>query len=422
MNFVSASACNCAGGIRVDIQSTSTAKHFLAWLAQKGLTGSVKFELSIAGNSLTIDLALQQSKMDQWTPERNTLELANRLALTADRRDDLEREILIALLASPVFFHFPTLAELESSIRVRANIVEAARKTFLSFAAYEAERPADYWLYDEDRGFVVRPGKCLIEALRKATHPPAEQAAFSFSCYRATEYVIALALAEEAQLFNPSLLQRFQRQAEQRAIKSGEFHRVFMREYGSREQPLPAKYYVPGDRVWFRNPDAASSDATGFEGSWVFYLGNGLFSDFWKRGQTFTLAGKCLEIYHWRHATYRDETGDLRIDEKRVLAGVKSSQDDPREVERILSLMTRMQDARGIYAHGGCMDPTREYPRCILPGTCDIQLPDVVDAELNDSHASDCCVAHNRFDQAGVGTTKISKAAQHGFSVSVPSK
>ena len=150
-----------------------------------------------------------------------------------------------------------------------------------------------------------------------------------------------------------------------------------MKEYGSREIPLPSKYYVPGDRVWFRNPDETSSDATGFEGSWVFYHGGGLFSDFWKRNQAFTLQSKSIEIFHWRNATYRDNTGELRIDEKAVQSYVQSTLQNPAELGQILQTMEKLQDPRGVYLEGGCIDPTREYPRWVRPRTSDIVLPDV---------------------------------------------
>lgn len=382
MNFARTNSMRITGGILLEIPSASTApsaNYFHRWLAAKELAGSVEFEVSMSVKGLVIQLSLHESLMEQWVPHCDTLKLADRLNLEQGDRGHLEKEILVAMLASPIPFRFAGLEDLESCIHVRANIAEAARKTFLSFAAYEAERPPEYWLYDEDRGFLVRPHKCLIEALVKATQPPADQPAYSFSCYRATEYVIALALAQEAERVNKKLLRQFETQAQTRAIKSGEFHTVFMIEYGTREKPLPSQYYVPGDRVWFRNPDAASSDATGFEGSWVFYLGCGQFSDFWKRGQAFTLAEKLLEIFHWRHATYRDESGHLWMDEKRVHAGVSDSQSNPHEAEQILQRMGRMQDARGTYADGGCIDPTREYPKSVLPATCGIQLPDVVE-------------------------------------------
>ena len=358
-------------------ESDRTARACLDWLSKRDLSGSVDIVVTNSRLRSAIQFRLVQERIDQWTPDGDTLELVSRLSLAEGDRRDLEIETLVAMLASPIAFEFPSLQELESSISVRCNIVEAAKKTFLSFAAYEAERPSEYWEYDIQRGFVVRPGKCLIEALRKATQPAENQAAYSFSCYRATEYIVALGLAEEANCCNRELLNRFQLQSQTRAIRSGEFHQVFMKEYGSHESPLPTKYYVPGDRIWFRNPDADSSDAIGFEGSWVFYLGDGQFSDFWSRNRSFTLQEKCLEIFHWRNATYRDETGELRMDEKVVQSHVQMSLANPMELEQIMDSVEKQQDPRGVYSQGGCIDPSREYPRWVRIGTSDIVLPDV---------------------------------------------
>ena len=289
---------------------------------------------------------------------------------------DLEREILLAMLLSPVEFEFPDHEELASAVRIRKNVVEAARATALAFHTTEAERPADYWTYAKGRGFTILPGKSLITALQKATQPDASSELYSFSCYRATEYVILLGIAQELMTCNPELFCQLQRQWESRAIMSAEFHEVFLREYGSMSEPLPVKYYVPGDRLWFRNPDSSSSDVTGYEGSWVFYLGCGLFTNFWKRDKPYTLTSKCLELFHWRNATYRDQAGELQIDETIVEQRVQSSMNDPAEVERILGTMLRLREPQGVYADGGCIDTSREYPRWVCPGTSGMVLPD----------------------------------------------
>jgi hypothetical protein len=312
----------------------------------------------------------------QWAPDFDTTGLCEQFGLAPrERIDDLEREILLALLLGPVPFEFPSFAELQAAIRVRRNIVEAARRTALAFHTSEAERPADYWTYDEERGFTVLPGKSLLAALQKATQPEMSGKRYSFSCYRATEYVILLAIAQELSTHNPELYHRLQRQWETRAIMSGRFHDVFLREYGSMEDPLPPKYYVPGDRLWFRNPDEHSSDVTGYEGSWVFYLGGGLFTNFWKRDQPYTLAAKCLEIFHWRHGAYHDAAGELQIDEDVVDACVQASLRNPAEAEAILDAMLRYRDPKGVYADGGCIDTSREYPRWVCPGTSDMVIP-----------------------------------------------
>src|SRR5690606_29538404 len=223
-------------------------------------------------------------------PDRDTTGLHAALGLDTEAGgDDLAREIILAMLLGPVAFPFPDAAELRSAVRIRQHIVRAARRTALAFDTEHAERPAGYWRYDEARGFTIEPGVSLIEALQLATQPQASGKLYSFSCYRATEYVTLLGIAQELRDAHPALYARLQRQWETRAIMSGQFHEVFLREYGSLEQPLPPRYYVPGDRLWFRNPDAHSSNVEGYEGSWLFYLGGGLFNNFWKRDQPYTL-------------------------------------------------------------------------------------------------------------------------------------
>ncbi|MDP1654010.1 MAG: hypothetical protein Q8L56_14920 [Rhodocyclaceae bacterium] len=315
----------------------------------------------------------------EWALGTDTTGLCEKLGFDpVNKADDLEREILLAMLLSPVVFEFGSYDELASAIRVRRNIVVAARATTLAFdTTRAAERPAEYWTYHEGRGFTLLPGRPLIDALRRATQPRISGQLYAFSCYRATEYVILLGLAEELLTCNPPLLDRLQRQWETRAIISGKFHEVFLHEYGSMDAPLPPRYYVPGDRLWFRNPDDASSDVTGYEGSWVFYLGGGLFTNFWQSNRPYTLTSKCLEIYHWRHGIRRDNpSANSWIDEEIVESRVQASLADSRETREILDRMMRLRDPQGVYRDGGCIDTSREYPRRICPGTLGLALPD----------------------------------------------
>ena len=315
----------------------------------------------------------------RWAPGYDTMAIRERsrdpAAAPPDAEGDLEREILIAMLAAPIDFEFPNCDELLAAVRLRAGIARAAARTVVAFDTRSAERPEEYWVYDERIGFTVRPGRSVIDALRLATQPAASGALYSFSCYRATEYVILLAVAEELALHNPPLFAQLQRQCETRMIRSAQFHDTFLIEYGSMEAPLPPRYYVPGDRLWFRNPDAASSDIIGYEGSWVFYLGGGLFSNFWKSDQPYTLASKCIEIYHWRHGARRDAGGEPAMDEDVVEARMRATQADPQAAAEIVARMMRLRDPKGIYAEGGCIDTTREYPRRVCPGTADLALP-----------------------------------------------
>jgi hypothetical protein len=327
-----------------------------------------------AGSFLRFSLAAEQAA--DWAPGHDTLALARKLQLApAHRPADLVREIVLALLLSPVPAEFPSIDELISAVHIRRNIVQAARKTTLSFHTSQAERPADCWTYKEDCGFVILPGVSLTAALAKATQPEVSGTLYAFSCYRATEYVMLLGIAEELAHCHPALLHQLETQWARRPIMSGEFHEVFLREQGTMEAPLPPHYFVPGDRVWFRNPDEASAEASGYEGSWVIYLGEGLFTNFWKQDQPYTLADKCLEIFHWRHATYLDADGDARMDEAKVETLVAATLLDAEETGRIQARMQRYREARGVWVDGGCLDTTREFARWVHPGTTDMVLP-----------------------------------------------
>jgi hypothetical protein len=331
--------------------------------------------ISEANDSLRF--CLHDEALRNWTPECDTLQLCAKLQLQSGRNSaDLEKEIIIAMLASPLTFEYPSYAEFSAAVRIRRNIVEAARRTGLSFHTSEIERPEKYWTYTEGRGFTLLPGKSLIDALIMATQPEVSGQQYSFSCYRASEYVTVLGIAQELAVSNPALLEQLQQHWQSRAIMSRQFHDVFLREYGSMEAPLPAKYYVPGDRLWFRNPDEHSSDVEGFEGSWVIYLGGGLFTNFWKCDKPYSMTEKCLEIYHWRDGVYRDADGNLKMDEDIVNKQVRATLQNPAEVERILQRMLRMRDPGGTYAEGGCIDTSREYARWVCPGTCDMVLPE----------------------------------------------
>lgn len=319
---------------------------------------------------------IDERHVDALAPGHNTLNLRQSpLFYPEAGGDPLQTETLLALLLGHEQLEFPSADELNAALRIRANMARAAARTQLTFETSQAERPADCWTYHEDTGFTILPGRSLIEALRKTTQPDRSGTVYSFSCYRATEYVMLLGMAEELAHSNPALLAALQSFWQRRAIMSGQFHEVFLREHGSLEQPVPPLYYVPGDRVWFRNPDEASSDASGYEGSWTLYLGQGLFANFWQRDRPFTLADKCIEVYHWRDGLYQDAAGDPRIDERRVAQAVSHTQADPERRARVLARMQRLRDPKGVYAEGGCIDATRETARWVCPPTCDLVLP-----------------------------------------------
>jgi hypothetical protein len=348
-------------GVKVGGCSTEDCRSFFA-------SYGIEDEIQIRSESDSQHCRMSDAWMAVFAPDSNTLSLH---AIATQ----ISQEILWALLVSPVGFEFKSLEALASSVRVRKNIAFAARKTALAFKTEAAERPIDYWHYEEEAGFILQPGQGLINALVSATQPEATGKLYDFSCYRASEYVILLGLAQEASKHNTPLLDDLQKLNEVHAVRSGQFHDVYLHEYGTAEKPLPSHFFVPGDRLWFRNPDEASSDITGYEGSWVIYMGSGLFSNFWKRDQPYTLIAKCVEIYHWRDGLQTNSDGELWMDESVVEACMVDTLRNPTKLKKVLQRMMKMRDPKGVYADGGCLDSTREYPKQIFPGINELNLP-----------------------------------------------
>ena len=313
------------------------------------------------------------------TPDYNTVDLCKKLGLqSAHARRELEIEVVLAMARGPRAYCFPSYEEFLAAVRIRCRTVEAARKTQLAFDTEGVERPTEYWTYIEEKGFVLNAGVDLIAALTQTMQPEVNQSTYTFSCFRASEYVLLLALAQELQQTHPLMLAQIETLWRSRPLLADDFNDAFVHEHGKLAQPLPMKFYVPGDRVWFRNPDQASADVKGFEGSWVCYLGAGQFNNFWDRTKPYTLEQKCLEIYHWRHGVATKSNGERWMNESRVEALVSQSAKNDLVFDGILAKMMRVRDDRGIYADGGCIDATRDAIRWVCPETTDIKLNNIV--------------------------------------------
>jgi hypothetical protein len=329
-----------------DADALNQLHHAKTQMQTLGIGHWVKMEITSQADQLGLLCVLERETAHQRLPEFNTLALRQQFQLvTCSEKEALVREVMLAMLTSPLLLTFPSYAEFLSAQNMRLSIALNAQKTAMAFKTDMVDRPQAYWTYSNDHGFTLRPDASLIEALKVTTQPDLSG-------------------------------QALEAQWRQSAVMSGKFHDVFLREYGSNDAPLPKFWFVPGDRVWFRNPDDASSDVPGYEGSWVIYLGNGLFANFWRPDQPYDLVTKCLEIYHWRHGVFTDEHNNLQMDECKVDQLVALSKQDSLGLQKICERMMRLRDPQGIYADGGCMDNTRESPRWVRPNTTDIRLPD----------------------------------------------
>jgi hypothetical protein len=285
-------------------------------------------------------------------------------AYLSGRRQDCESrmvaEILLAMALSPQTIPFKTTREFKSALRMRRNAVDVASRTELSFDTNSITRPQAYWFYTKENGFLLRQGVSLAEGLERALCPDVSGSTYAFSCQRASEYLMLYAVVRELSKVNKAGLHAVEEQWRKRALTGDDFLFRFLEERGTRDNPMPMGYYIPGDRIWFKNPDDHSSDIEGFEGSWVIYLGGGRFCNLWDRSRPYTLEEKCLEIYYWSQCVEVSPAGVLWMNEEVVKERVQLALNDPAIKHPILQKMMVYRDPAGVYADGGCIDLSRD--------------------------------------------------------------
>ncbi|MBC8115579.1 MAG: hypothetical protein H7062_14435, partial [Candidatus Saccharimonas sp.] len=110
-------------------------RSFLNRLGELGIDQYVQMSSDTSAGSSVVEFRLRESSANELAPGSDTTQLCKKLNLdTRNNPGDLEREILLAMLLCPIPFEFPSFDELMSAVRIRKNIVEAARKTALAFA------------------------------------------------------------------------------------------------------------------------------------------------------------------------------------------------------------------------------------------------------------------------------------------------
>ena len=294
-------------------------------------------------------------------PDLDTAGIATFLRARQVAHDQvLMSEIILAMALSPQAIPFNSTSELKSALRMRRNAVEVASRTELSFDTSSITRPQAFWVYTKENGFLLRQGISLAEGLERALCPDVSGFTYAFSCQRASEYLMLYAVVRELSKVNKAGLHTVEEQWRKRALTGDDFLFRFLEERGSREAPMPMRYYIPGDRIWFKNPDDHSSDIEGFEGSWVIYLGGGKFCNLWDRHHPYTLEEKCLEIHYWSQSVEVNSAGIAWMNETVVKERVDEALRDPAIQRSILEKMMVYRDPTGVYADGGCIDLSRD--------------------------------------------------------------
>lgn len=269
-------------------------------------------------------------------------------------------EIILAMALSPILVVFHSQQELKSNLRMRCTVVNLASRTELNFDTSSITRPQAYWIYTKENGFLLRQGVSLADGLERALCPDVSGFTYAFSCQRASEYLMLHAVVRELQKVNKTGLHEVEQQWRKRALTGDDFLFRFLGERGTRDNPMPMRYYIPGDRIWFKNPDDHSSDIEGYEGSWVIYLGSGLFCNLWNCQSPYTLEEKCLEIFYWSKSTAVNGNGMLFMNEDLVKEQLEKALHEPAVSEPILKKMMVYRDPTGVYANGGCIDLSRD--------------------------------------------------------------
>jgi hypothetical protein len=294
-------------------------------------------------------------------PDFDTANITTFLRTHQPNRDRaLISEIILAMALSPDVVYFGSEQELKSNLRMRCTVVQVASRTELNFDTSSITRPQAYWIYTKENGFLLRQGVSLADGLERALCPDVSGFTYAFSCQRASEYLILYAVVCELQRVNKTGLNDVEQQWRKRALTGDDFLFRFLGERGTRENPIPMRYYIPGDRIWFKNPDDHSSDIEGFEGSWVIYLGSGRFCNLWDCQSPYTLEEKCLEIFYWSKSTAVNDSGVLFMNEDLVKEQVNKALNDPDLSRSILKKMMVYRDPTGVYANGGCIDLSRD--------------------------------------------------------------
>lgn len=332
-----------------------------AWLKKLGIDALITAAYSSNAETSYLHLTANE-RLHAYCPDFDTSALSNAHGLPASSDAQLRilAETLLAMALSPSSLVFSHTRELISNVRMRLHAVNIASRTELSFDTSSITRPQAYWVHSKENGFLLRQGVSLAEGIERALCPDVSGYTYAFSCQRASEYLMLYAVVSELLKVNKEALQATEAQWRKRALTGDDFLFRFLEERGTRENPMPMRYYIPGDRIWFKNPDDHSSDIEGFEGSWVIYLGGGRFCNLWDRARPYTLEEKCLEIYYWSQCVEVSPAGVPWMNEAVVKERVQLALRDPAIKNPILQKMMVYRDPAGVYADGGCIDLSRD--------------------------------------------------------------
>lgn len=180
----------------------------------------------------------------------------------------IERKALEKLSSSNVTYRYDSVGQLKFELRLRSEIVEAAKALNRSGMDFEVFRDSranrEYWTRRSDGGFVLNPGVKASDAIRDIYRNGRR---YATECATAMQIVYYKALLE---VFPEDAFNRmFPR------IRLMNWHDIEseLRETGLMER---SNDFIPGDRLYFANPDVDPKTPE-LQGENVIDLGNGLY-------------------------------------------------------------------------------------------------------------------------------------------------
>lgn len=180
----------------------------------------------------------------------------------------IERSILNKMASGGDSYEYDTVDELKFELRMRGEIVRAAKELNRSGLAFEVFRDSranpDYWIRRGDGGFELRRGVKPSDAIRDIFKNGSE---YGTECATAIPIVYYKALLE---IFPEDDFNRLFSE-----IHLMNWHRM-SRELRSAGVMRPARDRLPGDRLYFANPDVDPRTPE-WQGENVIDLGDGRF-------------------------------------------------------------------------------------------------------------------------------------------------
>ncbi|KAA0547063.1 protein-glutamine gamma-glutamyltransferase [Bacillus sp. BGMRC 2118] len=158
--------------------------------------------------------------------------------------NNLERDILIRMTESPGFYSFPSIRELQFDLTLRQNTIESSNEMNSSEAAFTTFQYATcnetYWTLTPAGGFLVKPNVRPSDAILDIYQNSSQ---YAFECATACMIVYYKAVL--------------------RSVGRRQFDMFFQNIYlyswnGDADlgiQTSAANHFVPGDVVYFNNPE-----------------------------------------------------------------------------------------------------------------------------------------------------------------------